>query len=235
MRNDPNKTFFNAHLQKDELQTFLSAVSEGKVDVVREYLDEYGVNICNAYKKRSITLLGLAASKGRDAVVTLLLDAGMPVQEKFFLGRTALHEAAGNGHTSTANLLLDRDADINLADRWGRTPLAQAVTYDQIETAKMLLERGASPNPQPVELKDNSIRGRLKNAFKKVTRRKESRVYLGQNLLLTAAHKNNIEMARLLIQHGVSIKGLPIASKYDDFMRRVNAPATPTATDAPKP
>lgn len=52
------------------------------------------------------TLLSLAARKGHQAVVHLLLEKGTCLESKCDLSRTSLSYAVGNGHTEVVNLLL---------------------------------------------------------------------------------------------------------------------------------
>lgn len=81
------------------------------------------------------SLLHAAAARGRDTVVSRLLDVGISPSTLDTLGRTALHVAAEHGHVSTVALLKRAMADETGAepvgetapvDLSGRTPLAWA-------------------------------------------------------------------------------------------------------------
>ena len=75
-----------------------------------------------------------AATCGRLAVVTLLLDAGAEQLDY------ALLHAAGNNHLAVAALLLDRGAD---ASSRGHAALQTCANNGYLEMVRLLLDRGA--------------------------------------------------------------------------------------------
>ncbi len=93
-----------------------------------------------------------ACAFGHDAVVTVLLDAGisLSVQDRF--GQTGLHHAAMGRRLTTLRLLLARGADLEVCNGYGGTVLGQALwlaahassTEQWTSTISLLLESGAS-------------------------------------------------------------------------------------------
>jgi ankyrin repeat protein len=71
------------------------------------------------------TALHLAAGRGHEAVVWLLLDNGPNVNAKGDNGWISLHRAASSGHEAAVLLLLDREGvDADSQDKDGRRPLS---------------------------------------------------------------------------------------------------------------
>lgn len=93
------------------------------------------------------TPLTVACRNGHDNVVSVLLENGAEVnKERFYDGRTALHEASTK---AVASLLLANGADIHAnACRGGETPLHRACDYGCEGIAAVLIENGANIDAQ---------------------------------------------------------------------------------------
>ena len=84
-------------------------------------------------------LLELCES-GNLADARRLLARGEDVNNKDYLGTTALMQAVMYNHNSIVKLLLDQPAvDVNVKDKWGRTLLHIAAKNNNAEGARMLL------------------------------------------------------------------------------------------------
>ena len=85
-----------------------------------------------------------AARKGDVSLVTLYLDAGVPI-DYVDDGQTPLHLSCRNGHVEIATLLLDRGSTaIDEKDNDGQTPLHVACRRRHVEIATLLLDRGST-------------------------------------------------------------------------------------------
>ncbi|KAA0146905.1 hypothetical protein FNF27_07549 [Cafeteria roenbergensis] len=84
-----------------------------------------------------------AAYVGSPATVARQLDAGAPVNCRFFTGYTPLAVAAHLGHIRAVRVLLDRGADLEAKNDFGHTPVQDAAANGHGEVVCALLDRGA--------------------------------------------------------------------------------------------
>ena len=82
-----------------------------------------------------------AAASGSAEIVTLLLEAGAPANERQQGGFTALHAAAMQNSTEMARVLLDHGADLELCADDGKDASAMAVSKGHEEMVTLLSER----------------------------------------------------------------------------------------------
>ena len=88
------------------------------------------------------TALMLAAARGHESMVMLLLSAGAIIDEWDRGGETALILAAANGHESVVDLLLKSGAEVDRNGN-GKTALMSAAAHGHESVVNLLLERGA--------------------------------------------------------------------------------------------
>jgi ankyrin repeat protein len=139
----------NATTKRKETALHFAAI-HGAANVA-EVLLESGANP-NAADKDKVTPL-IAASGGTLAgpapplrainAVSVLLNAGAPINTTDASGQTALHIAVGHGRADLAEFLISQGADINKADKNGETPLILASNLDHSECVSLLLKAGA--------------------------------------------------------------------------------------------
>lgn len=87
-----------------------------------------------------------AAKRGNVPMLQSMLDAGVAVDTRLDIGRTALMVAAVNGRTQAMELLLRAGAAIDAVDNNGSTALILAAEYGHLGAVKLLLARGADPS-----------------------------------------------------------------------------------------
>lgn len=126
---------------------------EGNVHLFENHfqLDEPGetgnmINTPHPFERNEKPLIHLAAEKGRDGILKILLKRGLYVDEMDSSGRTALHLAVMNGNEDVLNLLLACRASVNHKDASGRTPLHLAILTENEAVARLLLGNGADVN-----------------------------------------------------------------------------------------
>ena len=95
------------------------------------------------------TLLHAAATKGDDALVSLLISKHADVNVQNWQGSTPLSAAAMVGQTGIVDILLANGADPNIADTDDEsvldTPLFLAIANDHLDIVKALLKHHADP------------------------------------------------------------------------------------------
>ena len=114
----------------------------GLPDVVEFLITKCSQNV-NLLSNRSLpTPLYLAAKKGNDEVINLLLRYGANVNAVGNQGWTALHVASANGYLQATRVLLNPDynADTNVQDDHGKTPLHCALENGHLGIALSLIE-----------------------------------------------------------------------------------------------
>ncbi|KAE8385575.1 ankyrin repeat-containing domain protein [Aspergillus alliaceus] len=82
--------------------------------------------------------LHVAASRGHLAVVQLLTERGIPVDQLSSENETALHLAAEQGHCAVAHYLLERGADPHRGNQYGETALHVAAGHGHCDIVRLL-------------------------------------------------------------------------------------------------
>lgn len=148
------------------MSALMKAVNRNDIDGVRKLISE-GTNV-NELDAEGNAPLVMAAYKGHNEIVKLLLEAGADVRAVDpGMKATALHAAAYAGRTEAAKLLIAHKIDIDKQGPYnGYTALHDAIWQNNIETAKVIIEAGAKLN-----IKSND--GETALDFAKAKRRKE--------------------------------------------------------------
>jgi hypothetical protein len=88
-------------------------------------------------------LVNSAISKGDYAQVRVLLDQGVSVTQKDFIGQLPMFVAARDGQENIAALLIERGVDVNSPACDGRGPLYYAASKGHSGVVRLLLRNGA--------------------------------------------------------------------------------------------
>jgi ankyrin repeat protein len=119
------------------------AAETGDVITVRTLLERGASANYRAGPKRATALI-LAAQKGQDDVIQMLVARGAEIDAQNTDGVTAVFLAALNGHVSSTRLLARHGARLDLkTNKEGWTPLMGAVVNNHSEAVRALLELGA--------------------------------------------------------------------------------------------
>lgn len=113
---------------------------------------------------------------GKLADVEILVSKGATVNSQDQKKRTPLILAASNGHLEIVEFLVSKGAEVNLKDSDSQTPLMYASKRSFNEVATFLLLNGAEVNVQ--------------------SKKK------GMTALMLAAGWDNVELVRMLLEHG---------------------------------
>jgi cell wall assembly regulator SMI1 len=113
------------------------AIARGQLDLVREAVDEVGLDT-PVYAGK--TMLDLAFDQGSEPIIGVLMNKGAKVRDD------ALIEAVRSASIDTVQVLLARGVDVNFTiPDTGFTALMLAASRDTTEIAELLLRRGADP------------------------------------------------------------------------------------------
>lgn len=99
-----------------------------------------------AAESAGMTVLHLAAMKGRTELLSLLTEKGADISAKNAAGQTPLHLAAAGNHKDVIEWLLGKGAAVKAVDNEGATPLHSAVSRFRKEAAEQLIAAGAEVN-----------------------------------------------------------------------------------------
>ncbi|KAF3067621.1 Ankyrin repeat domain-containing protein 17 [Trichoderma lentiforme] len=187
----------------------LRAAEDGNIGVVRLLLER------GAIAKGALA----HAARGRHvALVQLLLDQGLPIEDEDCFGSTALLSAVdnkirdGGNSLETILLLLERGAAIEARGNDGETALLRASESSRIDNIKLLLDKGAA-----IEARDNggntalmraASLGQIANIEFLLDRGAaiEARDNGGNTVLLRASERFGIDYIKLLLDKGAAIE-----------------------------
>ncbi|UJR14534.1 hypothetical protein I4U23_001530 [Adineta vaga] len=199
------------------------ATLKDRVDVVKFLIDKRAqVNVQNRY---GVSPLLLCAESGNFELVQALVEAGADVnitpqgdlaEENFLAGQTPLFGAAKKGHVEICQYLIKNNADVNAVTMTGATPLYTATEEGHLEVVELLIRHGADVNrsPQGQVARDLHIENQtplliacMRNHEAIIRHLIESGANVnvtserGSSPFLAICQHNNVELARLLIQH----------------------------------
>jgi len=133
----------------DQIETpLLAAVGAGN-KAMAQFLIDHGANVNFNQGYLGETPLQLAARKGFQAVIQVLLASHAEINARDHNGTTPLFSAVASGQIKIVQMLLAAGADPNQKDNQGRTVLNFAIRTSP-EMMKALLDGGAKPNTEDI-------------------------------------------------------------------------------------
>lgn len=176
-----------------------AAVNEGHTEMVKFLLGKSDpVSTVEYAKNRG--LLYTAARKGYTEIVNLLLKYGVPINATDMYGMNPIHWAALNNEVAVIEMMLKYGADIKAENGWGLTPLQIAIREGQIE------------NLENVSYRIGLLNLVVTNSYTEIVL-----LLLGHEVpindtdmqvfgpLQWAALRNEIQIARLILEHGANV------------------------------
>ena len=118
------------------------AASRGHSEICKVLVD-HGGDIDQKHPITEQTALGMAVMWGQHHTVLTLLSLGADINQRSWLGLTALATATQReDRLAIAVSLLEAGADPNLPDNNGAPPIQKAAQVDNVSVLKLLLEHG---------------------------------------------------------------------------------------------
>ena len=136
---------------RQQEQVLLWAAEGGYGAVVRLLLLENRLNLEIRTEDKERTPLALAAYRGHEVVVRLLLEKGANLESRGTNSRTPLAWAAYWGYDVVVGLLLEKGANLESQDTDSRTPLVLAACEGHDGVVGLLLEKGADLESQDTD------------------------------------------------------------------------------------
>jgi ankyrin repeat protein len=163
-----------------------------------------------AANRYGVTPINLAATNGNAAIIRKLLDAGVDVNSANPGGETALMTASRSGSAEAVKLLLDRGANANAKDAvHAQTALMWAVLENHPDVVKLLIAGGADVNAHTTVTlpKGEYVPARAGGASGNgiIRQRALPTADGGMTPLLFAIRDGNVDMMRLLLDHGADL------------------------------
>ncbi|PAA70813.1 hypothetical protein BOX15_Mlig012742g1 [Macrostomum lignano] len=144
IRNGKKTTASPRAVSSSELKTqFLKAASSGNSRVVKRLLTKLNCNVGRLFDNNGRTGLHLAAWRGHQNVVKLLIEFKANPNVRDSLGNTPALRAAWQGQTETLRYLLQHGANPDLQNQIGRSPLHVAAENGHLDCSKLLVRFGA--------------------------------------------------------------------------------------------
>jgi ankyrin repeat protein len=129
-------------LTDDESVEYMTAVTEGKVAVVKKYIESGKAKVDDTFFAWSALLS--AASKNQLPVVKYLAEKGANLNYQHPVTKmTPLAHAAYEGNNKLVEYLLEKGADPNIKMRGGVSLVRAARDQGNKETVELLLKHGA--------------------------------------------------------------------------------------------
>lgn len=195
----------SSYTEKD----LMKAAHLGDITTVREIIQEGKLDLVMKYKYE--TPLHVATTSGSLEVLAALLDSGVPVDTRDYLGYRPITMAAMSGAAAAVRLLAARGSDINerdIVDDKQFMLLEKAASLNHIDVVRVLLDLGMDIEAVTDDgnnalimaaLHGNSeIVEYLLNAGAKIEARNDQ----GNTALIAATFKGHAAAVRILVEHG---------------------------------
>lgn len=165
----------------------------------------------NSIDNLDLKSLSRAAEKGYEAIVRLLLQRSVHVDQKSGWLDAPLLQAARQGSEAIVKLLLDRGVNAQGSHQSLNTPLSNAAAGGHVAIVKMLLEKGADvqPSHQGYTPLSNAVAGGHV-AIIKLLLEKGADVELngpdGSSPLWVAVVKGDVTIIKMLLEKGADVE-----------------------------
>lgn len=157
----------------------------------------------------------LATMRGDFPTVKLFIEQGFSPNTRIKNGSTLLDIAIMNGYNQIIMYLIQHGADVNTRDDYKMTPLMHALSLNDIDIIRALIDKGADVNAiddfnyniiTHASTRDPQILLELLDQFPNIDINLQDTQ--GYTPLMTSVNNDEIENAKILIDHGADINTL---------------------------
>lgn len=193
----------NGEAESQGQEELLQAVESNDVEKLRE-LSQSGVSLDEKSGEQGETALHVAASKGFDAAVEVLLEHRADLELTTQNGETPLHKAAFEGHPLVVKTLVVHGANVGSANQYGYTPFVWAVRNGHEQTVEVLVECRAdveSRGPDGLSALQTALQKNKLGVMQKLVHLRADIDALdptGQTPVQAAAKDGKLELVKLL-------------------------------------
>lgn len=192
--------------QQDEVhvlsERLLVASHKGQLQNVVQLINK-GAEV--AVTKFGRSPLHLAAHKGHNEVVQVLLRAGCDLDIQDDAGQTALHRAAVQGNTQIISALLQESCALDRQDKDGNTALHEVSWHGFSQSVKLLVKAGANVHAKN-KAGNTALHLACQNGHTQSTKvlllggsQPDTRNQVGDTCLHVAARYNHLSIIRILL------------------------------------
>lgn len=133
-------------VERSDLSELFSLIREGKTEEVAELIKENPRLVHLRDQKTSDMALHVACFNKRNKMISLILEAGAPLDQLSGFGYNSIYIAAATGNETAVNLLIDYDVDVTAPIQTKgklhrRTAVHAASQYGHINILKILLDK----------------------------------------------------------------------------------------------
>lgn len=190
----------------DERQTpFLHACNYcGDNIEILQYLLDHGADM-NAVDAFGFSALSDLCDAGSAKGLEFVLNRGADVNTRNRFGTTPLLKVSEINNPEIIRILLEHNADVNIPGADRQTPIIKAAQFNIAETVRMLIEHKAKLNVRDRFMKsplDYCIENNGNECAKLLI---EAGAEHSTRQLIIALSKNNLEIAKLMIDHGANL------------------------------
>lgn len=176
---------------------------------VLQKLFKFGASLADAETPRSMTPLHVAARQGHPETARILIQHGADLTASALFGRTPLHTGSVCGHPSVIKVLIEAGTEVGLYDEDKENALDLASLWGNHQVIETLCDAGIDMDRKDKEedftpLNTAAFFGFIKCADIMLKHAASTEVYSVNQFtpLRYATSQNNVEMCRLLLEHG---------------------------------
>lgn len=197
----------NFNHNEDNLSLFNAASTYGNAKLVQKILQKNPAININQKGDNDFTPLLNAAQAGKLGTVKLLISRGADINAVNKWKDNVLMCAASSGNLELLNFLIQKGFDVDYNYEKGSTPLMNAAEYSRKEAFNFLIDKGANykyTTDRGKTVLFSAIEGECQECVSFLAKNglNVNGIYDYETPLMVAVRRNNIQIARILLDNG---------------------------------